>query len=78
MNSISSIIRIISGLALIILSYTTYQNTFIPAAPGSQFQIFGMATGATSGQLTLAFVVVGLIGAALLALGVIGILKGRQ
>jgi hypothetical protein len=78
MNSISSIIRIISGLALIILSYTTYQNTFAHAAPGTQLQIFGMATGASSGQLTLGFVVIGLIGSALLTLGVIGILKSRQ
>ena len=78
MNSISSIIRIICGLALIILSYTTYQKTLVHAAPGAQLQILGTATGATPGQLTLGFVVIGLIGAALLALGVIGILKSRQ
>ncbi len=78
MNSISPIIRIICGLALIILSYTTYQNTFAQAAPGSQLQIFGMSTGASSGQLTLGFVVIGVIGAALLALGVMGILKSRK
>jgi TRAP-type C4-dicarboxylate transport system permease small subunit len=78
MNSTSSILRIICGLAVIILSYTTYQNTFAQAAPGTQLQIFGMATGASAGQLTLGFVVIGLIGAALLALGVSGILKNRQ
>ncbi|MCX6857369.1 MAG: hypothetical protein NTV80_20965 [Verrucomicrobia bacterium] len=78
MNSTSSILRIICGLAVIILSYTTYQNTFAHAAPGTQLQIFGMATGASAGQLTLGFVVIGLIGAALLALGIIGILKNRQ
>jgi TRAP-type C4-dicarboxylate transport system permease small subunit len=78
MNSTSSILRIICGLAVIILSYTTYQNTFAHAAPGTQLQIFGMATGASAGQLTLGFVVIGLIGTALLALGVIGILKNRQ
>ena len=78
MNPISSIARIICGLVLIILSYTTYQNTFANAAPGTQLQLFGMATGATSGQLTLGFVAIGLIGAALLALGAIGLLKSRQ
>jgi hypothetical protein len=78
MNSTSSILRIICGLAVIILSYTTHQNTFAHAAPGTQLQIFGMATGASAGQLTLGFVVIGLIGTALLALGVIGILKNRQ
>ena len=78
MNSVSSLIRIISGLALIILSYTTYENTFAQAASGAQLQVFGMTTGATSGQLTFGFVVIGLIGAALLVLGAIGFLKGRQ
>ena len=75
MNSISSLIRIICGLALIILSYTTYKNTFAQAASGAQLQVFGMTTGATSGQLTFGFVVIGLIGVALLALGVIGLFK---
>lgn len=78
MNSISSIIRIICGLALIILAYTTYQNTVAHAVPGSKLMIFGMATDASAGQITLGLVVVGLMGAAFAALGAIGILKGRQ
>ena len=78
MNPISSILRIICGLALIVLSYSTYHKNSERFAAGESLQIFGFPTGASSGQLTLAFSVIGLIGAVLIVLGVLGLLKSRQ
>ena len=78
MNPIASIIRVVSGLALVILSYSTYHRTFDGVSAGGKLMLFGSETGASAGQLTLAFVVIGLLGVGLLALGVLGFLKSRD
>ena len=78
MNAMSSLIRLMIGLALIMASYTTYQNTIVKAVPGAKLALFGMVTDLSPGQATMGLVVVGLIGAAFVGIGVLGLLKGRQ
>ena len=78
MNLISSILRIICGLALIILAYSTHQKNTAHVAAGEPLQIFGITTGASSTQLGISFIVIGLIGLFLIILGVINLLKSRQ
>lgn len=78
MNSVSSLLRIVCGLALLILAYSTYQKALAQVSSGAPIQIFGVTTGASPGLLTLGLAAVGLIGAGLLALGVMGLLKNRS
>ena len=77
MNAISAILRIVCGLALVILAYSTYSRNSQHIAAGEPMQIFGYATGASSGQLTLAFAVIGLIGLFMVGLGIATLLKRR-
>src|SRR5712671_4134973 len=57
MNSISAILRIVCGLALIIFSYSTHRRIGERVAAGEPVQIVGVTLGASAGQLTFAFVV---------------------
>jgi len=75
MNSVSAILRIICGLALIIFSYSTYHRISEPIAAGRPMEIFGVTMGASPGQVTFGLVVIGLIGLLLVILGVGRIFK---
>jgi hypothetical protein len=77
MNAISSILRIVFGLALIILSYTSWRRNSAHIEAGEPLQLFGITTGAAPWQITLMFVVMGLIGLWLIARGLLPLLKGR-
>lgn len=78
MNYLSSLLRIVCGLAIVVLAYSTYHRNSARIAAGESPQIFGYATGASSSQLTLSFAVIGLIGVVLILLGIAGLLKSRQ
>ena len=75
MNSLSAILRIVSGAALIILSYTTYNKIGSRVAAGEPLEILGFTTGASSNQLTLAFSVIGVIGVLLVILGMVTLFR---
>ena len=77
MNYISSILRIVCGVAILILCLSMYRKMTAQLAAGAQLQLMGHPTGASSGQLMLAFAVIGLIGLFLLILGVVNLLKSR-
>jgi len=77
MNHISSVLRIVSGLAILILCISMYRNMAAQLAAGGQLQLFGQPTGASSGQLTIGFVVIGLIGLFLLVIGIVSLLRSR-
>jgi multisubunit Na+/H+ antiporter MnhB subunit len=78
MNLISGILRIICGLAVLILTYSVYSRNSENIATGARVQILGYATDATSGQLTVALVVFGLLGLFLLGLGTVSLLRSRR
>jgi TRAP-type C4-dicarboxylate transport system permease small subunit len=77
MNSFSSILRIVCGVVLIILGYSTYSRNAAHIAAGEPMQVFGHLTNAEPRQLTLAFAVIGLIGLFLIVLGCVNLLKRR-
>ena len=77
MNSISAILRILCGLALIIFSYSTYRRASEHVAAGGPIEIFGVTMGASPGQLNFALGVVGLIGILLIILGIVTFTKKR-
>ena len=77
MRQLSSIMRIICGVALIILGYSTYSRNSAHIAAGEPMQVFGHMTNAEPWQLTLAFAVIGLIGVFLIVLGCVNLLKSR-
>jgi hypothetical protein len=78
MNPVSSIIRIITGLVLIILSYVTYQKNSAHIDAGEPAKALGFEIGLSGSQLTIAFTVIGFIGLGLVIFGVVGFLKGRR
>jgi len=77
MNSISAALRIICGVALIIFSYSTYHRISQPGAAGKPIEVFGVTIGASSGQVTFALGIFGLIGVLLIVLGVVTFFKKR-
>jgi hypothetical protein len=77
MNALSSVLRIVVGLALIVLAFTSYRRNSAHVEAGEPLQLFGMTTGAAPWQITLMFAVIGLIGLWLIARGVWPWLKGR-
>jgi hypothetical protein len=78
MNPVSAILRIICGLVLIILAYSTYNSNSQHFAAGEPLRVFGFTTSASPGQLTFAFGAIGLIGLLLIGLGVVTLLKSRR
>lgn len=77
-NMLAALLRIVVGLVVLGLSYSTYKSTFSAMESGGKLQVFGVETGASSGQLTAGFVVVGLIGVFILIKGVMELLRSRQ
>ena len=75
MNPISAITRIICGLVLIVLATSVYLKNRAAMAAGGELQLFGFTTPADSWQVTLGFVVIGLIGLAMLIIGVRSLLS---
>ncbi len=78
MNAISAILRLLSGLILVVLAGTTYAKNTRHIAAGDPMHLFGVPTGLSSGQVTAALVAVGLIGLGLVILGVVTLCKGRR
>ena len=76
MNCISAILRIVCGMVLIFLSYSTYQRIGKHIAAGEPVQIFGHTISASSGEIALG--VIGLIGVFLVVLGVVTLVCKRK
>jgi hypothetical protein len=75
MNSLSSVLRIICGIVLLILSGSMYFKSRDQIAAGAHVQLFGFATNAEPWQLTLGFATIALIGVVLLLLGIVGLAR---
>ena len=73
MNPLSSILRIICGIAVLILAGSIYFKARPQVAAGAQVQLFGATFAAESWQLTLGFGVIALIDVVLLMLGLLGL-----
>jgi hypothetical protein len=74
----SSILRIITGLALIAIAIVVYSKNSAQIAAGGQVRIFGMSAGTAGWPLTVGFMAVGLVGLLFVILGIVGFLKNRQ
>jgi hypothetical protein len=71
MNGVSAAIRLICGLALIILAYSSYGRASAHVANGEPVQIFGITIGASPSEFKLSLIVVALIGVFMIVLGVV-------
>lgn len=78
MNSISSLIRIIAGTALLILTWVTWSKNKAAIAAGEPVQLFGKTIEASAGTLNLAYGLFALVAIALLALGLRGLLGSSK
>lgn len=74
----SSIIRIVIGLGLIIFSWTIYQKNSAAIAAGAPVSIGSYSPNATPGQVAMGFGAIGVIGAAFVILGIVGLLKQKR
>ena len=77
MNPISSIVRIVLGLVLVIVAYSSYNRIAVHVEAGERIEIFGYVTNAAQWQMTLAYAAIGLIGIFLIILGTVNLLKSR-
>jgi hypothetical protein len=77
MNSISSLLRIVCGSAVLFLAWSSWSKNKAAIAAGAPAEIFGQAIKSDGNVLTIAFGVIGLIGVGLLLLGIIGLLRGQ-
>ena len=74
MNSISSLIRLIAGIALLILAWVSWINNKTAIAAGEPVQLFGKTIDAGAGTLNFGYGLIALIAIGLLALGLRGLL----
>ena len=77
-NVISGILRLVSGLALIIFSVATYYRIREHVAAGGPMELAGITIGASPGQIRFALGVIVLLGALLTTLGVLTLVKRRS
>lgn len=75
MNIVFPILRIVAGLALIIVAVTRYFSVRTQLADGAQIQIFGYTPSGEPWQLMLALGVALVLGLALIALGSVPLAK---
>lgn len=73
----TSLFRIFCGLGLMIYSWVVYQKNSEAIQAGLPVSILGYSPSATPGQITMAFMAIGLIGVVLLLLGIAGLLRGK-
>ncbi len=73
----SSVIRIIIGIAIVAAVIVIYSKNSAQIAAGGQVRIFGISVGG-AGWLIPAFIVVGAIGLVFAAAGVVGLLRNRK
>ncbi len=70
MKTLSALLRIISGSALLFVSWWVYSNNSEAMAGNGYLHLFGHATTLTPGQLKLLLLMTSLIGLLFTALGV--------
>ncbi|HEX5177099.1 MAG TPA: hypothetical protein VFV83_08725 [Chthoniobacteraceae bacterium] len=75
MNYLSPLLRIVCGIALLILSGSMYFKARAQVAAGAQVHLFGATAAAEPWQLTLGFGIIALIGIVLLVLGLAGLAR---
>ena len=74
----SSVLRILCGLAILVFTITTYRKTFAGFQEGGKLAVWGSPVDLPPGLLTLGFVVIGLVGALLIVLGIVSFLKSKN
>jgi ABC-type Na+ efflux pump permease subunit len=78
MKSISSIPRIVFGLAVVAFAFFTYHRIIPRVEAGEAVQLFGHPVNATPSQFTTAFTaigVMGVMGAVVIVLGAVAMRK---
>jgi hypothetical protein len=73
----SSIIRIVVGVALLVGGLMVYRNHSAQIAVGGQVRIFGLPAGET-GWLVPAFIVAAIIGLVFIGAGIAGLVRNRK
>lgn len=77
MNNISSLLRLICGVAILILAYSSWSKHKAAIAAGAPAEIFGQTIKGDGHMVLLAYGVIAFLGAGLLLLGVLGFLRGQ-
>jgi hypothetical protein len=73
MKSISAILRIVFGLAVVAFAVFTYHRIIPHVEAGEAVHLFGHPVNATAGQFTTAFTAIGVLGAVVIVLGILAL-----
>ena len=71
MKSISAILRIVFGLAVVGFAFVAYHRIIPHVEAGEAVQLFGHPVNATASQFTTAFTAIGVLGAVVIVLGAV-------
>lgn len=78
MTSLSALFRLISGAAILVLTWISWSKNRGAIAAGEPLQIAGTTVNAGAGTLTLAYVFVAVIALGLVLLGVLGMISRKK
>jgi hypothetical protein len=75
MNPLSSVLRLVFGLIIVVMSVLQYRSMKAHLAEGGTPQLFGHVVGLSATGLTVLFVILGLVGLVLLIAGAKGLAR---
>ena len=78
MNSVSALLRLICGAALLVLTWFSWSKNKAAIAAGEPVQLFGKTLDAGAGSLNLAYGIIAVIALGLVIMGVLGLLGGKK
>lgn len=78
MQSVSSLLRLVCGLGVLGLAWTSWSQHKDAIAAGGPVQLFGQTLPADSASVTLAFGLIAVLALGLILLGVLGLLRGKR
>ena len=78
MKSVSPILRLICGIAILFLTWTSWSKNKAAIAAGEPVQFFGKTMEADSATITLAYGIIAVMALGLILLGVFGLTRNGK
>ena len=78
MKYVSPILRLICGIAILLLTWTSWSKNKAAIAAGEPAQLFGKTMEAGSGSITLAYGIIAVVALGLVLLGVFALTRSGK
>ena len=78
MKTISAMLRLVSGIAILFLTWRSWTANKAAIAAGAPVQLFGKNMEAGSSSLILAYGLIAVVGLGLILLGTFGLTRGKK